>query len=52
MRSFVAPRTIDNLLAFEDIIKDNEQEIQKITDSFINNLNSIQVEKEKELLEV
>jgi ribosome recycling factor len=36
----------------EDIIKDNEQEVQKITDSFINNLNSIQVEKEKELLEV
>jgi len=36
----------------EDIIKDNEQEIQKITDSYTNNLNTIQVEKEKELLEV
>ena len=36
----------------EDIIKDNEQEIQIITDSFISNLSSLQKEKEKELLEV
>ena len=36
----------------EDIIKDNEGEIQKITDDSINKLNSLQVDKEKELLEV
>jgi ribosome recycling factor len=36
----------------EDIIKDNENEIQKITDSFVENLASIQRDKEKELLEV
>jgi ribosome recycling factor len=36
----------------EDIIKDNEGEIQKITDDSINKLNSLQVDKEKELLVV
>mgnify|MGYP001382010181 FL=1 len=36
----------------EDIIKDNELEIQKITDLYIGNLSIIQNEKEKELLEV
>ena len=36
----------------EDIIKDNEQEIQKITDKNIDRLNSLQDDKEKEILEV
>jgi len=36
----------------EDIIKDKEGEIQKITDDSINKLNSLQVDKEKELLVV
>ena len=36
----------------EDIIHDNESEIQKITDDHINKLNSLQDEKEKEILEV
>ena len=36
----------------EDIIKDNEQEIQKITDNNIDRLNSLQDDKEKEILEV
>ena len=36
----------------EDIIKDNEGEIQKITDDSINKLNSLQLDKEKELLVV
>ena len=36
----------------EDIIKDNELEIQKITDSNIEKLNTLQEDKEKEILEV
>ena len=36
----------------EDIIKDNESEIQKITDDMINVLNKLQEEKEKEILEI
>lgn len=36
----------------EDIIKDNELEIQKITDSNIVKLNILQDDKEKEILEV
>ena len=36
----------------EDIIKDNELEIQKITDSNIEKLNILQGDKEKEILEV
>ena len=36
----------------EDIIKDNENEIQKITNEMIDNLNKLQEEKEKEILEV
>ena len=36
----------------EDIIKDNELEIQKITDSNIEKLNTLQNDKEKEILEV
>ena len=36
----------------EDIIKDNENEIQKITDDMIQNLNKLQEEKEREILEV
>ena len=36
----------------EDIIKDNELEIQKITDDMIKKLNIFQEEKEKEILEV
>ena len=36
----------------EDIIKDNENEVQKITDEMIQNLNTLQEEKEKEILEV
>ena len=36
----------------EDIIKDNELEVQKITDDMIKNLNILQEEKEKEILEV
>ena len=35
----------------EDIIKDNESEIQKITDENIEILNQNQNEKEKEILE-
>ena len=36
----------------EDIIKDNEGEIQKITDENIDKLNRLQNDKEKEILEV
>ena len=36
----------------EDIIKDNELEIQKITDSNIEKLNTLQDDKKKEILEV
>ena len=36
----------------EDIIKDNELEVQKITDEMIKKLNELQAEKEKEILEV
>jgi len=36
----------------EDLIKDNELEIQKITDSNIEKLNTLQDDKEKEILEV
>ena len=36
----------------EDIIKDNELEIQKITDNNIEKLNTLQDDKEKEILEV
>ena len=36
----------------EDVIKDNEQEIQKITDNCIEKLNNLQDDKEKEILEV
>tara|TARA_Y100001970_G_C14081018_1_gene774684 strand:- start:274 stop:831 length:558 start_codon:yes stop_codon:yes gene_type:complete len=36
----------------EDIIKDNELEIQKLTDKSIDKLNTLQEDKEKELLEV
>ena len=36
----------------EDIIKDNENEIQKITDDMIKILNKLQEEKEKEILEI
>ena len=36
----------------EDIIKDNEAEIQRITDDHIVKLNTLQEEKEKEILEV
>ena len=36
----------------EDLIKDNELEIQKITDSNIQKLNILQDDKEKEILEV
>ena len=36
----------------EDVIKDNELEIQKITDDMIKKLNELQEEKEKEILEV
>ena len=36
----------------EDIIKDNEAEVQKITDDYIGKLNTLQSEKEKEILEV
>jgi len=36
----------------KDIIKDNELEIQKITDEHIANLNTMQQDKEKEILEV
>ena len=36
----------------KDIIKDNELEIQKITDECIEKLNLIQNEKEKDILEV
>ena len=50
---------IQNLHNFEkdghvsmDIIKDNESEIQKITDDKIKELNIMQEEKEKEILEV
>ena len=36
----------------EDVIKDNEREIQKITDNSISKLNRLQENKEKELLVV
>ena len=36
----------------EDLIKDNEAEVQKITDDYIGKLNTLQGEKEKEILEV
>jgi ribosome recycling factor len=36
----------------EDIIKDNEGEIQKMTDDHIEKLNKLQSEKETEILEV
>ena len=36
----------------EDIIKDNELEVQKMTDEMIKKLNELQEEKEKEILEV
>ncbi len=36
----------------EDVIKDNELKIQKITDEMIKTLNELQQEKEKEILEV
>ena len=36
----------------EDIIKDNEGEIQKMTDNHIEKLNTLQSEKEIEILEV
>ena len=39
-------------LKVKDLIKDNEQEIQKITDNNIDRLNSLQDDKEKEILEV
>ena len=36
----------------EYLIKDNEAEVQKITDDYIGKLNTLQGEKEKEILEV
>ena len=36
----------------EDIIKDNENDVQKITDNHIDQVNKLQNEKEKEILEV
>ena len=36
----------------EDLIKDNELEVQKVTDEMIKKLNQLQEEKEKEILEV
>ena len=36
----------------EDIIKDNEGDIQKLTDDHISKLNVLQNDKEKEILEV
>ena len=36
----------------EDLIKDNELEIQKITDTNIEKINTLQGDKEKEILEV
>ena len=36
----------------EDLIKDNEAEVQKITDNHIGKLDTLQDEKEKEILEV
>ena len=36
----------------EDLIKDNELEIQKITDANIEKINTLQDDKEKEILEV
>ena len=36
----------------EDLIKDNEAEVQKITDDYIGKLDVLQDEKEKEILEV
>ena len=36
----------------EDLIKDNEAEVQKITDDYIGKLNTLQSDKEKEILEV
>ena len=36
----------------EDLIKDSEAEVQKITDDYIGKLDTLQDEKEKEILEV
>ena len=36
----------------EDLIKDNESEVQRITDDYIGKLNTLQSDKEKEILEV
>ena len=36
----------------EDIIKDNEAEVQKITDDYVGKLDTLQDDKEKEILEV
>ena len=36
----------------EDLIKDNETEVQKITDDYIGRLDTLQSDKEKEILEV
>ncbi len=36
----------------EDLIKDNEAEVQKIIDDYIGKLDTLQDEKEKEILEV
>ena len=36
----------------EDLIKDNEAEVQKLTDDYIGKLDTLQDEKEKEILEV
>ena len=36
----------------EDLIKDSEAEVQKITDDYIGKLDTLQNEKEKEILEV
>ena len=36
----------------EDLIKDNEAEVQKITDDYIGKLDTLQHDKEKEILEV
>ena len=36
----------------EDLIKDNEAEVQNITDDYIGKLDTLQDEKEKEILEV
>ena len=36
----------------EDLIKDNEAEVQKITDDYVGKLDTLQDDKEKEILEV